>query len=84
MRGAFKHPAAYARVEGEGMDATHIRASQETHLETKRSHDAFVDGQRGIGPELDESILAETQVLKTEIALPKAQLYMVESMTEFG
>ena len=66
------------------MDATHIRASQETHLETKRSHDAFVDGQRGIGPELDESILAETQVLKTEIALPKAQLYMVESMTEFG
>lgn len=41
-----------------------------------------MDGERGIGPELDESILAETQVLKTEIALPKAQLYMVESMTE--
>ena len=47
---------------------------KKTDLETKRSHDALVDGERGIGPDLHECILAEAQILKAEIALPEAQL----------
>eukprot|EP00624_Nannochloropsis_granulata_P002232 evm.model.NODE_21403_length_7257_cov_21.534243.2 len=73
MLDMFKRSGTYARVEGDGRGHKDTQ-TEKTHLETKRSHDALMDGERGIGPDLHESILAEAQVLKPEIALPEAQL----------
>lgn len=70
----FIRSGTYARVEGDGMGHKATQQTEKTHLETKRSHDPLVDGDRGIGPDLHESILPEAQILKAKITMPESQL----------